>query len=546
MTLLAALVALPAQSAAQGLPQATDDNIVYSVTIAARGCSEYTDIMANKARNNIMESLRDLGKDSVYNDGQPHAGQAVDPSIEEPNNPACHPLNNWQFTLGNGIDGTKVQNLSRVANPSTISAPTATVPLLDDQGQPTGTLEGATTVVLTADQVDASTHQGLWIQGGLFRDPLMFNTSANPGNTQGFGALRCAIDNLNGDNVEWIGFPSSTRHVFCYFYTVDPAPTAGTIIVRKQTTPGSNTHTFHFTGNISYNSDNSFVLEDVSPGNPKSITFVRGATDTDPDVDPSTQWSFTESDDTEFEPTGPPECSSANGDSDTDISGQTVTVTLAAEDTVTCTYTDQPRPTGPLALFKESANGVGTFGFDVTQPDGTTQHFDATTTRVDTPVQVATAPNGGPTGTWTATETLPPDNGGTWSLDRVECNGEEIPHNGLSASLDVTVGVAESCTFYNTFAPAGSITITKVTHGGVGTFGYVVRDLSAPEGDDATVGVQTATTTQVGASVTASGDPLTGLDIYSTPTDTTVPGHSTRLPNSARPKTRRAPGYSPR
>ncbi|MFC6239237.1 hypothetical protein [Longivirga aurantiaca] len=54
-----------------------------------------------------------------------------------------------------------------------------------------------------------------------------------------FGALRCAIDNLNGDNVERIGFPQGSRHVFCYYNAVTPPPDAGTIVVRKQLAAGS-------------------------------------------------------------------------------------------------------------------------------------------------------------------------------------------------------------------------------------------------------------------------------------------------------------------
>src|SRR5882672_8770453 len=38
----------------------------YQVTLAARECAQYTDIMANLARNNIQESLQDLGPDTVY------------------------------------------------------------------------------------------------------------------------------------------------------------------------------------------------------------------------------------------------------------------------------------------------------------------------------------------------------------------------------------------------------------------------------------------------------------------------------------------------
>ena len=58
--------------------------------------------MGNRARNDLHESLRDLGKDSVYVSGQP-----VDPSIEEPNHPDCTPLTGWQFQFGKNGDGPR-------------------------------------------------------------------------------------------------------------------------------------------------------------------------------------------------------------------------------------------------------------------------------------------------------------------------------------------------------------------------------------------------------------------------------------------------------
>jgi LPXTG-motif cell wall-anchored protein len=517
MALLLACAAIAGLGPSGPAGAAPGDDPTYSVTVAARGCSEYTDIMANLARNNIQESLRDLGKDSVYQSGQP-----IDPTIEEPNHPACHPLNNWQFTFGNNGGGPKVQNLSQIGGQNAVSGATRTVPLLDTQGQPTGqTIEGATTLQLSADQVALAQSHNLWIQGGLVGNPLMYNTAANRSRTQGFGALRCAIDNLNGDNVEWIGFPGDSLHVFCYFYTVDPAPTAGTIVVEKRTTGAANTHTFNFQGNVSYNPGGAFALT-VAPGGSASESFVRGATDPE---DPDTRWNFTELDDPEYEPTGPPACTSSQGTSTTAVDGQSVTVDLAADDTVTCVYTDQPSPTGPLELLKQSSRGVGTFGFVVTEPDGTTNDYSATTTRVDTPVEVAAAPNGGPPGTWTATETMPPDTGGTWSLERVECNGDTVPHQGLTASTQVAVGEAKSCVFYNSFTPDGSITITKDTHGGVGSFHYVVRQPeSQTASGDGEVGTQDATTVEAGTPVTATGDPLTGLDVYSTFENVTTPG----------------------
>ena len=37
----------------------------YKVTYVALDCDEYSDIMANRARNNIQESLKDLGQDTT-------------------------------------------------------------------------------------------------------------------------------------------------------------------------------------------------------------------------------------------------------------------------------------------------------------------------------------------------------------------------------------------------------------------------------------------------------------------------------------------------
>ena len=79
----------------------------------------------------------------------------------------------------------------------------------------------------------------LWIQGGTTTDPLLDDATPPFDPAQAFGALRCSIDNLNGDNVEWIGYPQGTTHVFCYYFTVSPAPDAATIVVKKTLKGGS-------------------------------------------------------------------------------------------------------------------------------------------------------------------------------------------------------------------------------------------------------------------------------------------------------------------
>ncbi len=95
---------------------------------------------------------------------------------------------------------------------------------------------------------------------------------------QAFGALRCAIDNLNGDNVEWIQFPAGSRHVLCYAYYVTPPPTSGTIIIKKQVaSPPNADMTFPFAGNVSYNPGGQFSLK-VTNGSTPSITFYRAET----------------------------------------------------------------------------------------------------------------------------------------------------------------------------------------------------------------------------------------------------------------------------
>ena len=135
------------------------------------------------------------------------------------------------------------------------------VPLLDTNGAPTGdTIDGAVTIELTEAQLKrAQSGNSFWIQGGTVTDPIL--NEVYPGE-YGFGALRCAIDNLNGDNVEWISYPSGAEHVFCYAYYVQPPPTSGTIIIRKTVAgvSGGATETFRFDGNLSYNPGGAFNI----------------------------------------------------------------------------------------------------------------------------------------------------------------------------------------------------------------------------------------------------------------------------------------------
>ena len=516
LVVLVPVVAVVSVVAQPGGPAQAATPHPYLVTFVARQCPTYQDITANLARNNIQESLQDLGGDTAYTSGQPIA-----PSVETPNQPNCTPLTGWDFTFGNGINGKDpTTKLSRVSNP--VSPPfttKASVPLLDTNGNPTGSsIAGATTATLTSSQVTQASKHQLWLQGGTFGDPL---GTATFGNRYAFGALRCAIDNLNGDNVEWTGFPSGQTHVFCYYYAVDQTPKSGTITIAKVlTNPGSSTPTFPFTGSVSYNPGNTF---DVVAG--QSTSFVR---------DSNVDWNFQEETVAGYQFTGAV-CTSSNGQSTfngtpapigTPVSFNTnvlISVNLAQSDVATCTYTNS-RNVVDLTVLKQTVGGVGTFPVTVTSPTAAVTDLSATTTTEGVPAEACTSapvtcdvPDNPATfpANYTVAETLPPVTGaGSWAATAFDCNGVSQP-----AGATQTVVVASSdenlaCTFTNTFTPTGSITLTKTTVGGVGTTEFTVTPIApADPGSETANPVYSATTTASGTAVVAtkvSGD--YGLD----------------------------------
>jgi hypothetical protein len=509
------LAAVPAPSAVAATPGS------YLVTFVARQCPTYQDITANLARNNIQESLQDLGADTAYTGGQPIA-----PSVETPNQPNCTALPGWQFTFGNGINGTTPgTNLSRVSNPVSPSFTTqASVPLLDTAGNPTGSsIDGAVTTTLTSAQVTAASQHQLWVQGGTTTDPL---GTATFGTRYAFGALRCAIDNLNGDNVEWVGFPSGQSHVFCYYYAVDQRPQPGTITISKVlTNAGSSTPTFPFTGTVSYNPGQVF---DVPAG--QSVSFTR---------DSNVDWNFQEQALAGYSFTSAV-CTSQNGLST--FNGQAapigtpvtfgtdvlVTVDLAPADVAACTYTNA-RNEVDLTVFKQTIGGVGTFPVTVTPPLGPPTLLSATTTTEGVPAEACTPapvtcdvvdnPATLPAD-YTVAETLPATTGaGSWAVTAFDCNGVAGPV-ATTQTVHVTSALeALACTFTNTFTPTGSITITKTTLGGTGTTDFsIVPDPPTDDGDTVDP-VYSATTTSPGVAATAtktSGDySLDSLDLGS-------------------------------
>jgi hypothetical protein len=467
------VVGLAAAPAAQAAPVASDP-VSYQVTFVARQCPTYADIMANRARNNIQESLRDLGKDTVYTNGSP-----VRPEIEGPNNPACTPLDDWQFRLGTGYTGKTpaTDYLSTVTGDygQTIRVQDTT-PELDAQGQDTGrTLRAAVTVTLTADQAQrAQQASRLWTQGGLKADPLMNSVF---GTQYGFGALRCAIDNLNGDNVEWIGYPQGSHHVFCYYYAVTPPPDAGTIVVQKRLAAGSNgPATFRYVGNISYTSNSDFFLTPQDDTTPVSASFVRAAGDA---------WDFEERPTDGFTQTSLTCTETSGSGSSWTIAGAKATVRVGDGATVTCTYvnTEVQAASGFLQLSKVTYGGVGSFDYLITRGDSTTLTASATTTTEGEPVVIANT-DASAVGTWSVRETLPaPTARGTWSIESVQCDGTDVPFvetpgpagtTYVTASKAIGAGDATDCYFANTFTPGGELQLAKRTSGGTGTFAFPV------------------------------------------------------------------------
>jgi uncharacterized repeat protein (TIGR01451 family) len=496
----AALLALAATAPSTSAQMADGQGTDRFVTIAARECPSYTDITANRARNDIQESLRDLGPDTPY-----VAGQSIDPAIEAASQPNCTPLPNWTFTLGRGYQSRAVSGpwgaLSIVTNPYSQSIVTqAQVPLLDYQGRPTNdSIAGAVIIELTQDQANrAAQNNSLWIQGGTTTDPIL--NDQFPGE-YGFGALRCAIDNLNGDNVEWIAYPSGTKHVFCFAYYVRPPPTSGTIVIRKEVSepPGAD-QSFEFTGNLSFNEDGRFTLN-VQDGNPAQARFYRAAT-TGPSgtgvpwtvrevVPPG--WTLT---DLSCESPGP---------STEVIAGPEVVINLAADDTVTCTFTNAFRvPAGRLFLAKITLGGTGIFDFDVFPVGGGDRlEARAETSSPGVPVLARPAPLEVSPGRYRIEEELPESRRGEWRLSRVFCGGLRTRRSDTdSAIVEVEDQEGSGCLFVNRFIPSGGLVIDKATTGGVGTFDFTIW----PVGDPETVFHKTATTTEPLTLTRARGD----------------------------------------
>jgi Domain of unknown function DUF11 len=470
VALLAVCLALVTPGAARA-----DDGSGYYVTFVARSCPAYSDIFANKARNDIQESLKDLGPNSPYT----QVAALVDPAIESlPPQDACAALPDWRFTLGTSYQSRAVTgpwgSLSKVTNPFDSSIVTQDfTPLYDQHHSQIGTeqIAGATTIELTsAERQQASNSGQLWVQGGTPDDPVLAQTY--PGPQYGFGALRCATDDVNGDNVEYIYFPAGVTHVFCYALYVLPPPTSGTITIRKHVVdaPAGQHPSFPFNGSLSFD-PNGFTL-----GDGQSQDFYRAGAST---------WDVTEGAVQGFklESVG---CTAAapgggQGLSTATVDGATTSIHLVAGEHVTCVYTNRYQPpSGGLTIDKITRGSVGTFGYTVTPDGGGGTHDSvATTTERGVPDTAEPALGDLRPGGYTIAERSPLSGDGRWYTVRVVCDGALLrPDHPVHVTI--TSGHNTSCTFVNLFVPAGSISLSKISTGATGTVAFLVAARTGP------------------------------------------------------------------
>ena len=444
---MASWAAPPSGAVTPGPTSDVGGQATYSVTMVARACPTYTDVFATSCPEQHHGVAPGPGTRSPYTNFV-----AVDPAVEDGLSPQtnCKPLPNWTFAFGNGY-ATKAPgtNLSYVTGTSSVAnrqvTTQASVPLLDSNGNPTGQqIAGATTFTLTSNEVSLASRGNFWAMGGTPSAPLN-----GLGEQYGFAALRCAMDNLNGDNVEWIGYPSGMTHVFCYAFYVQPPPTGGTIVIRKSLAGAlPSAQTFDFAGSVSYNPGGAFSLTVPAGSLSASATFIRGATGQ------NAPWTAAETIPDGFQLTGL-SCGSQDGQSAITYSGNDpnstvpnnndqVNIALAASDTVTCTFTNAlaPPPIGSGEINKEVVTADGrpipagvlpqAFSYTVLSPSDVTSTVNLTVQPGNQNAGTGTI-SGITAGAWTITENLPtPTPGWRWALVSTDCETTGPPQTGTS------------------------------------------------------------------------------------------------------------------
>ncbi|MEO6956712.1 MAG: hypothetical protein ABI137_08215 [Antricoccus sp.] len=428
-----------------------------TLTVVTLVCNDYQFIYANRSRNNIQETFKDLGPDSPYfSDAaprvNPHAEQASPQGA-----PNCAPMPiPWNYTLGTGISGGNPKDLSVVTGASNTPVQTtlAGVPELDRLGNPTGaTLQGATTITLTPDQRKlAGNASSLWIQGGTpaARPTSQLNGQAD---TYAFGALRCGYDALNGDNVEYIQYKNDDKNIFCYAIYVSPPPSSGVIVVKKvlQNPPSGKSVSFPFQGDVSFEQGGNFAVN--TTGGQGSVSFARAAS---ADRTGGTPWSVNELPSPGYAFVSL-SCTSLKG-TPVSTTNTAASISLLAGDTVTCTYTNRPL-SATLTLVKKVTNTSGGTAVPI---NWTLTASGASTITGSTGSAAVTNQRVG-VGTYNLSESGGPVG---YTPSDWACTGA-----GASTSSTVTLqdGNNATCTITNTDKPATLTLIKTVTNNNGGT-----------------------------------------------------------------------------
>ena len=136
---------------------------------------------------------------------------------------------------------------------------------------------------------------------------------------------------------------------------------------------------------------------------------------------------------------------------------------------------------------------------------GEVHRAEATTTQPGVPVDAVPSLLSLAPGRYVIAEQRPRSPDGRWHLRHVSCNGASRSTTKPFA-VEIRSGQSVVCTFVNSFVPRGSISIAKITEGGVGTASFVVTPATGPP----TPHLQNATTTTPG--VAADAKPQTPAD----------------------------------
>jgi hypothetical protein len=228
----------------------------------------------------------------------------------------------------------------------------------------------------------------------------------------------------------------------------------GEIKIIKHTSPRGTDHDFTFnspsisgaTFSHALDASNNFTLND------KGNTTADNAANTQDITNvPAGSYTFTEANATGWDLTGltcdAPSTSSAT----TDKTARTAAITLAAGDTVTCTYTNTPR--GTIIIKKVTVPALSNTGPNFTfNPTGFNSGTSFTLKGGTQSTFSNLAPGSG--GTYKVTESNPASLG--YDLTSATCDNSDDP----TTSITVTAGGTTTCTFTNTLR-LGAIQVTK-------------------------------------------------------------------------------------